>query len=108
MVWKPPSGRTPAVVPEAVGSVRETPNNVSGGGGLAAEGQLLTVARLEAVYIGGIRGVARFSCVVSGIKTESGCDQARYCCASRVCLTITRLARANSVCSCAVFFLRPR
>jgi hypothetical protein len=34
--------------------VRETPNNVSGGGGLAAEAQLLTVARLEAVYIGGI------------------------------------------------------
>jgi len=27
---------------------------VSGGGGLAAEAQLLTVARLEAVYIGGI------------------------------------------------------
>jgi hypothetical protein len=34
--------------------IRETPNNVSGGGGLAAEAQLLTVARLEAVYIGGI------------------------------------------------------
>jgi hypothetical protein len=35
-------------------SLRGTPNNVSGGGGLAAEAQLLTVARLEAVYIGGI------------------------------------------------------
>ncbi len=33
---------------------KETPNNVIGGGGLAAEAQLLTVARLEAVHIGGI------------------------------------------------------
>ena len=28
--------------------------------------------------------------------------------ARSACLTMTRLAKANSVCSCAVFFLRPR
>jgi hypothetical protein len=36
--------------------LKGTPNNVSGGGGLAAEAQLLTVARLEAGYIGENRG----------------------------------------------------
>ena len=51
--------------------------------------------------------VATVSCVVSGIKTGSGCDHARDW-MSRVFLRITRLARANKVCSCAVFFLRPR
>src|SRR5215218_7604944 len=49
--------------------------------------------------------VARFPCVVFGIKTESGCDQARDW-TSRVFLTITRLARANKVCSCAVFLAK--
>src|SRR3954470_20634262 len=54
-----------------------------------------------------IGAVARFSCVVSEIKTESGCDQALDW-TSRVFLAITRLAKANNVCNCAVFFLRPR
>jgi len=46
----------PKIVHPEAPPVRETPNNVSGGGGLAAEARLLTVARLEAVYIGGNRG----------------------------------------------------
>ena len=52
--------------------------------------------------------VPGFSCVVSGIKAASGCDQARDW-ASRVFLTITRLAKAKqSVQLREVFFLRPR
>ena len=45
-----------AIMNERCNDAKETPNNVSGGGGLAAEAQLFTVARLEAVYIGGNRG----------------------------------------------------
>ena len=48
-----------------------------------------------------------FSRAVCGIKTDSGRRQAGTG-ASRTFLTITRLARANKVWSCAVFFLRPR
>ena len=51
--------------------------------------------------------VLAFSCVVCGIEAESGCRQAGSG-ASRAFLTITRLARANRVCSCAVFLARPR
>ena len=37
-------------------SVRETPNKVDGGGGLATEAYLLTAACLEAVWVGANRG----------------------------------------------------
>ena len=48
-----------------------------------------------------------FSRAVFGVKTDSGRHQAGPG-ASRVFLTITRLASANRVCSCAVFLARPR
>jgi len=43
----------------------------------------------------------------SGIEADSGCHQAGNR-ARRAFLTITRLAKANRVCSCAVFLARPR
>lgn len=89
------------------GSTRETPNNPTVAGGIGGCGIILDAGAAE----NGLRG--RKTGFVLGFpdrfwsKTESGRDQTRPG-ASRVFLTITRLARANRVRSCAVFLARPR
>src|SRR5205823_14444286 len=87
---------------------RETPNNVGVGDGLVAkvvcDGGVLS----KDLRFGRNRVCIGFPVVVFGVKTESGRgDQARLC-ASSVFLTITRLASANRVRSCAVFLAKPR
>jgi hypothetical protein len=63
--------------------------------------------RLEGSEVAEIGVVLAFFRVVFWIGAESGCDQAGVC-ANRALLTITRLARANRVRSCAVFLASPR
>jgi hypothetical protein len=86
---------------------KEPPNNAAGAASIGGRGIILCSGAAGNSLGRYKTGLSGLSCAVSGIKTESGRDQTRPC-ASRVFLTITRLASANRVRSCAVFLAKPR